>query len=276
MHTQRTTETAPAPSPQGEPEITVFASVTTTVGQRMRPENGFDDLEAMMRAFSVSATKGGGGFACGTFRGNRRGLESQIHVTAAAFDVEGTGNDAVLETERRLHTAGVRYVLTSTFNHTPEAPRFRLVMPLSRPATPPEWTRLWPVLVERFAIAADPNAKDPSRFWFRSIVRPSCTPVARSAPGLALGVDELLKLAAPTPKRPVTTGADWLDLVGSLGEGNRDAGLTKIAGAYFRALPARLAEVSLHAVNRSFCRPPLSDDQVIKIASSIARREGAR
>lgn len=82
---------------------------------------------------------------------------------------------------------------------------------------------------------------------------------------------------AVTPRaseRAPLKGAEWAALVeSSLCEGNRDAGLARIAGAYFRDLPPRLAEISLHAMNRSFCRPPLSDAQVTKIANSIARRE---
>jgi hypothetical protein len=84
----------------------------------------------------------------------------------------------------------------------------------------------------------------------------------------------------------VATAADWLlksitsaarpavesNEIGILPEGRRNDGLTRLAGAMRRRGKSRSEiEYELLAANLRRCRPPLSDDEVMKIAASVAR-----
>jgi hypothetical protein len=77
-------------------------------------------------------------------------------------------------------------------------------------------------------------------------------------------------------ERAPLTGREWVALLESLAEGNRDVGLTRIGGLFFRSLPPALAAELLHAINHGYCMPPLGSAQVEKICESLARRELAR
>lgn len=93
---------------------------------------------------------------------------------------------------------------------------------------------------------------------------------------LADAPEWLLELVAPRQAGPANkrrSGSEWAALLSGLIEGNRDVGLTTLAGILFRELPAELAYQVLHGINDARCRPPLSSEQVDKIANSIAGRE---
>jgi hypothetical protein len=72
------------------------------------------------------------------------------------------------------------------------------------------------------------------------------------------------------------SGSEWASLFSNLGEGNRDIGLTTLAGILFRELDPMLAYQLLHVTNEARCKPPLSSEQVDKIASSIGGREARK
>ena len=71
-----------------------------------------------------------------------------------------------------------------------------------------------------------------------------------------------------TPKtRSVTSPVDW-----RIPKGQRNSTLTSIAGTIRRkALDADEIEPMLQAVNRTRCKPPLTEDEVSRIAQSVAR-----
>ena len=69
---------------------------------------------------------------------------------------------------------------------------------------------------------------------------------------------------------------DWVALLGAIPEGRRDETLARLAGALFRRLRPALAYELLRAVNEARCRPPLSTDEVDKVANSIASKELAK
>jgi hypothetical protein len=66
--------------------------------------------------------------------------------------------------------AGTMAVLHSTWSHTPECPRFRLVVPLARPVPVDRWAAAWRWAAAR-SPGADPACKDPSRLYFRPALR---------------------------------------------------------------------------------------------------------
>jgi len=65
-----------------------------------------------------------------------------------------------------LERTGNLIIAYTTWSHTQDDPRWRLVVPLARPVPVEEWPAVWRSGVERFDPHADPQCKDVSRFYF--------------------------------------------------------------------------------------------------------------
>ncbi len=86
----------------------------------------------------------------------------------------------------------------------------------------------------------------------------------------------LYELARPVPSAPSapTDPERWAELLGGpVLEGARNATAAKVAGLYFRCLPASAAWPTLECWNLARCRPPLEPDELARIGASIASRE---
>lgn len=92
----------------------------------------------------------------------QRGLEHVRRVYALVLDYDkGETIDGAIslwgEFFGFLHT---------TRKHTPDAPRFRVILPFSRPVSPFEYDAIWRRMDVRTGGRTDPQAKDASRFWY--------------------------------------------------------------------------------------------------------------
>jgi hypothetical protein len=75
-------------------------------------------------------------------------------------------------------------------------------------------------------------------------------------------------------RRRRTTPSEWVQLLHEMPEGDRNSGLTRIAGHLLnRQVDEHLALGLLHAANRAACKPPLPAREVERICESILRRE---
>lgn len=63
------------------------------------------------------------------------------------------------------------HIVHTTWSHTPDAPRLRLVVPLEVPVPRALWHRAWHWAHARSGLVADPACKDPSRLYFVPAVR---------------------------------------------------------------------------------------------------------
>lgn len=88
-----------------------------------------------------------------------RGNAGVASVTCLVFDC-----DRVPPDPERLE--GVCWIGHTTWSHTPETPKWRVVIPLARPVAAKRWRDVW--LRARAALCpeADPSCKDPSRQYY--------------------------------------------------------------------------------------------------------------
>ncbi|HMV69307.1 MAG TPA: hypothetical protein PKA64_20865 [Myxococcota bacterium] len=91
---------------------------------------------------------------------------------------------------------GLLTVMHTTWSHRPEAPPFRVVLPLARPVPADRWGEAWAWAAVRTAIA-DPACKDPSRLYFRPAV-----PDAEAPRIASVQAGALLDLVAMLPDDP--------------------------------------------------------------------------
>ncbi len=155
-----------------------------------------------------------------TFKGDHRKNENVESISAFGIDVDElppANADDRLQGVGPLYEAVKDYLafIYSTPSHTLAAPRFRAIVPFSRPVSREEYTILAPAFLEVLreeGIRVDGACKDPARAWFVPTI------VNESAPYRSLGtnaekpidVEEALKNIRPMYEtarvvRPITS-----------------------------------------------------------------------
>lgn len=89
-----------------------------------------------LRLHSPARRKDCGNFVLGEFRDARRTKDTCESRSSVSMDADAACGDFVLDSAAELGCAAVFY---TTWRHTPENPRWRLVAPLSRDVTPNEY-----------------------------------------------------------------------------------------------------------------------------------------
>ena len=193
---------APRVKPDGDPNASdgVYWSRTGS------PWEG--DLAALV-GLLTTPTPAPGKYACPYFvagslhDGVRRGEHFEL-ASVIGLDID-TGITSV-ETHRRFLSCA--HVIYMSWSHRPDAPRFRLVIPLSRDVDAREYKLLWQVLSGRIPGSVDPKTRDLARALFLPAVRPdgwrAPAKAWLEAPTLdpdALLVEALALVQAPAPPR---------------------------------------------------------------------------
>src|SRR5919202_2938438 len=156
---QRSHEAAPAPNADTF-AIALFAGVDQPAVQ---PRTlSLDELADMLGRFEVLANKRRGRcwsptrYADGATSRNNAGVHS---VSCLVFDC-----DRVPPDPDRL--TGVCWIGHTTYQHTPDKPRWRVVIPLARPVAAKRWANVWQRARAALCPEADPQCKDPSRQYY--------------------------------------------------------------------------------------------------------------
>jgi Primase C terminal 1 (PriCT-1) len=199
-------------------------------------------------------------------------------VHAGAFDLDHGDAARIRASVELLKAAEVECVMSTTHSHKPQAPRWRLVIRLSRPVLGSEWSTFWAAVDALFQLGADTQAKDPAHIYFEPSAPEGSTPLVWRHQGTPLDVDQVLRSAPPAAQvaKPKRTPTEWAELLRSLGEGGRNSGLFALAGHLFHYLDAALAAELVRVVNAARCTPPLPDEEVATLLESMARRELAQ
>jgi predicted P-loop ATPase len=126
-----------------------------------------------------------------------RANENVRAVTAVVLDLDHISNDILARVRESI--SDYSYIIHSTHNHAPpDDGCYRLIMPMSRPATATEWPIIRRTLVEVLGIPADPVAKDLSRFYFLPTTRAGVDLLFIEQSGAAVDVEDALAASAPT------------------------------------------------------------------------------
>lgn len=144
---------------------------------------------------------------------SRRASSEVEALTALVLDVDASASAeaqaATLDRLDALARAGVGYHIHTTFSHSPEAPAWRAIIPLSRPVSVADWPRFWRAATASIAPAADPHCSDPCRAYYVPSHPPDMASHAVSymVPGGPLDPDAYLTPAgaptAPMPREPI-------------------------------------------------------------------------
>jgi hypothetical protein len=127
-------------------------------------------------------------------------------VNAAALDLDNLTPEQWDEIRGDLQTAQISSFWYTTYSHKaqdrPDNYKLRLVLELSRPVTPQEWSRIFLTLQGLFS--ADPNARDASRMFYGPYIPESVTEQHFSGiqEGQPLDVEALLATTPATETAP--------------------------------------------------------------------------
>jgi hypothetical protein len=176
-----------------------------------------------------------------------RNLESveRVHALVIEGDNKDKNGDRVSDPvtidSMLVSLSGLYGFLHTTKSHTPDWPRFRVVLPLSRAVTPAEYAKLWQAANQRWP-GLDPAPKDPSRFWY--------TPgggsdfLAFTLDGVKLNPDGMLKEPPTLPSHPAASP-------GSTREAR--------ASAYIEKMPAAISGAGGHNATWAVARKLVAD-----------------
>lgn len=186
-------------------KILALHSATDTQGQAGEIE--WQDLIDLARDPEVRDTKDGAAIVFAELSG-KRSRANVVSVSALVYDLDSLSGDAVAELWERLDT--YRKLLHTTHSHTPEKPKFRLILPLTRPASPEEFFALWDTFSARFCIDADRQCRDVARLYYLPSHPPSAAEWGHEhTDGQAVDVDFWIKRSAsPIQKQTTPSGIE--------------------------------------------------------------------
>ena len=129
-----------------------------------RTQESYKDF-LKMSATEQGRIKDVGGFVGGTLEGGRRKADAVKERYLLAFDLDFATTDFLDEFDMLCLNASIIY---STHKHSPEKPRYRLIMPTSRPVSPDEYEALMRIVAKELDIMPllDPSTFQPSRLMY--------------------------------------------------------------------------------------------------------------
>jgi hypothetical protein len=105
-----------------------------------------------------------GGFVLGVLKNGRRKKDSVVSRSALCLDMDYAEASVIEQIEMFF---SFRCWFYSTHKHTPEKPRFRLIVPLSRDVTPDEYMAVGRKVAEEIGIEQfDDTTYEPSRLMY--------------------------------------------------------------------------------------------------------------
>lgn len=115
-------------------------------------------------------TKDGDGVVFADLAEPYRKSANVIAVTALAYDVESIGSvrpPQPAEVHARCALLRWQHAIYTTFNHAPDAPRYRLILTLSEPLAPDLYRKVWALPLKHLGLAncVDPACRDPARLY---------------------------------------------------------------------------------------------------------------
>jgi P4 family phage/plasmid primase-like protien len=123
------------------------------------------------------------------------------HVFGWALDLDKLSQSQVDDVLTRFLEDGLAFVCYSTYSHSTNNPRLRVVGPLARPVAGKDWPPVWRAIVDKYSPGADEQCKDCRRLYWAPIAPPGVPTVLFDNPGAPLD-PPAAKPAQPTAAPP--------------------------------------------------------------------------
>lgn len=205
-------------------------------------------------------------FSGAEFNGSRS-VENVKCVTLVKLDFdEGVSLEQLPEASKKYE-----YAAYSTYNHSNEKPKFRVILPLRRPVSAREYDVIWEKANEMFGSHADQNAKDASRISYL----PSCPPEheeqAFAVHNAGAILDPEILLIGFSFAEETKTNAEHPDMEQGYPDGQRTKELLRRAG-YCLGVDDMSEDEAVDACLdwNAHNTPPLADEKIVSTVKSLA------
>jgi len=207
------------------------------------------DFRKALTRHKVATAKGGKYFVGGYFNGHERREANMVSRTVLTFDVDApTMPLDEMELALEMHL-GCGLVAYSTYNHTADEPRIRIVIPLSRAVTPAEHGPLAKAVGDELGIPLDACSFKANQAMYL----PTCPDVSKA---WALDVDG----------EPLQVG-DYLSNVVSISGPRRDTG--DDLEAALAAQPLDIDMATIHEYLRACTPAMLTYDEWVRVGAAL-------
>lgn len=150
----------------------------------------FAEYQSMPR-MKKGQVKDVGGFVGGSFTGGQRRAQDAKTRSLVTLDIDYGRSDTIGVVEDMM--AGTAWCLYSTHSHSSSAPRYRLIVPLSREVTPDEYIPVARRIAEQIGIEVfDDSTYQPERLMYWPSVSRDGEYVFKEEPGDPADADALL------------------------------------------------------------------------------------
>ncbi len=132
--------------------------------------------------------------------GTTRHNKNVSHISMAVMDIDdGTPLDEII-----TKLSGFTCLIHSSYSHSEEKAKYRVVMPLSEPISSQAWPAAWAQINQLIAGHNDPATKDAARLYYKP-AKPRSAPAhfVRVIPGVPFVVTELPKAEPAIVERPI-------------------------------------------------------------------------
>lgn len=203
-------------------------AVGSDLGGVKNIELTWDELKEKLTTHKQAERKGGEFFLAGHFKGSRRVEEEMLFRSLLTIDIDHPEMSlADLEYQLTMNI-DVAYIAYSTFQHSPTAPRIRLVIPLSDPVSPAQYRTLSRSFCDALGVKVDSASFVPNQAMFL----PSCPDL--NAAWFDIGEGEPLAVGSLVSVKE----SDELDLMSLIESTPLDLSTDEI-DAYLLAYPAQ-------------------------------------
>jgi len=172
--------------------IVYFNDERDNVPQSKRPT--WTEFIQAFGKHTIRPQKKGGVWSPARYKtGTNRGNANVECISMLVADVDGGKAFADLKAKLDAY----HYLAHSSFSHTPDKPKYRVILPLNQPVPVADWALVWARFNAMLEGVNDPSTKDPARIYFL----PSHP---ENAPGhfIATGVGKLLDIS-DLPELPI-------------------------------------------------------------------------
>ncbi|MGJ5911538.1 primase alpha helix C-terminal domain-containing protein [Staphylococcus equorum] len=222
----------------------------------------------------------------GRFIEKQRNDANVLYRSVLALDYDDITDFKGLYTSICKCLEGYSWAFHSTYNHTTETPRIRLVVPIDEPVNADNYRKYTQALSHKIGYKIDEGSFQPSRAMALPVRPDKNIPYIfkyNDAPAITIdNLNELSRNLVEQKEKTITINYSnhlkkrdstyWRDLAFGVSEGGRNQALASISGYLLRRyVDANLVYGLVIAWGKS-CNPPMDDSEINKTFNSILKK----
>ncbi|OEK71088.1 hypothetical protein AST01_02425 [Staphylococcus equorum] len=206
--------------------------------------------------------------------------DNVIDRTALVLDFDDLLNEQDILTKFK-DTFNFSYIVHSSYNHTVEKPRIRLIIPLDKPLQIRLYDKSIQLIERALQVKCDSSSYTVSQAQAKGVKKMNDSPIIFDyQETYFIETDKLINTLEHSKKEENKSNEHkqkrsndyWLSIAMGVDEGNRNATLTSLLGLLFRK---NLPDEIIYGLAYSWakqCSPPIEDKEIDKTYKSIFKR----